>query len=92
MTSDYEALVALFDAAHKAQETASEAAKPWEDAAHRVAKELKGLEGYGEVRFERTRFRIACQGTGIYSHEEWWEDFPIEPLLAEMKKGETHAQ
>lgn len=86
MTSDYNTLLALFDAVEKAEAAASEAAKPWEEAAYRVARKLKGLEGFGKVRFERTRFRIACQGTGIYAHEEWWEDFPIEPLLAEMQK------
>jgi hypothetical protein len=86
MTSDYNILLSLIYAVALAEKKAAEAAKPWEDAAHRVAKEAKGLEGYGEVRFEKTRFRIACGGTGIYSHETWWEDFPVELLLAEMQK------
>jgi hypothetical protein len=86
MTSDYNTLLSLFDAVALSEKKAAEAAKPWKDAAHRVAKESKGLEGYGEVRFEKTRFRIACEGNGICSGETWWEDFPIELLLAEMQK------
>lgn len=87
MTPTYEALLSMFDIVASAQKKAAKAAAPWEEAAYRVAKESKGLEGGGEVLFEKTRFRIACQGTGIYSHESWWEDFPIELLLAEMEKG-----
>jgi hypothetical protein len=86
MTSDYKTLLSLFDAVTLAENKANEAAKPWRDAAHRVAKEAKGLEGCGEVRFEKTRFSILCGGTGIYSHETWWEHIPIELLLAEMQK------
>lgn len=86
MTSDYTNLLALFDEAAQAENKADAAAKPWEEAARKIAHETKGLQGSGQVRFEKTRFRIACQGTGIYSHEEWWEDFPVELLLAEMQK------
>lgn len=87
MTSDYEKLLSIREEANAAARRATEAEKLWKDAAYRVAKELKGLEGDGEVRFEKTRFRIECQGTGIYSHETWWEDFSVELLLAEMEKA-----
>ena len=84
---DYKTLLVLFDAVERAEEMAFAASKPWKEAAYKVARETKGLEGHGEVCFEKTRFRIACQGTGIYSDETWWEDFPVEPLLAEMEKA-----
>jgi hypothetical protein len=84
--TDYDALLSLFDAADAAQKKAVEASKEWEVLANQVADELKGLKGHasvcsGELRFEKDRFSILCNGTGIYSHEQWWEDFPIEPLL-----------
>ena len=84
--NDYNLLLALFDAANEAERRAQEAAKPWKEAAYRVARRVKGLEGHGEVRFEKTRFRIACAGTGIYADESWWENFPVELLLEEMAK------
>lgn len=87
MTSDYDALLSLFDAALQAERAANDAAEPWEEAAYRVAKASKGLEGRGRIRFEKTRFRIECQGTGIHSDEVWWEDFPTELLMAEMQKS-----
>lgn len=86
MNSEYDALLYLFGVAADAQKRADQAAQPWNEAAHKVAAR-DGLEGGGDIRFEKTRFRVACHGTGIYSHESWWEDFPIELLLEEMKKG-----
>lgn len=87
MKNDYEVLLKLWEDVATAEKMAAEASKPWEELAHKIAQETKGLEGHGEVRFEKTRFRIACQGTGIYSHEEWWEDFPIELLLEKMRES-----
>lgn len=87
MTLDYDELLGLWDAAAAAEKKAAEASKPWEDLAHKIARETKGLEGYGEVRFEKTRFRIACEGTGIYAHETWWEDFPIQLLIDRMREA-----
>jgi hypothetical protein len=86
MTLGYDELLGLWDAADIAEKKAVEASKPWEAMAHQVAKETKGLEGHGEVRFEKTRFRIACAGTGIYAHETWWEDFPINLLIDRMRE------
>jgi len=84
--TDYESLLSLWDASASAEKKAIEASKPWIEWAYEVARETRGLEGNGEVRFEKTRFRIACKGTGIYSHEEWFENFPIELLLAKAQK------
>lgn len=86
MTPDYIELLAKFQAAEKAEKAAIEAAAPWEDAARYVAKKLTGLEGNGVVKFDSDTFSILCQGTGIYSHEEWWEDFDALPLIEEMQK------
>lgn len=83
----YDELLGLWDAAAAAKKKAAEASKPWEDMAHKIAGETKGLEGYGKVRFEKTRFLIACQGTGIYADDWWEEDFPIQLLIDRMREA-----
>lgn len=92
MTTDYDVLLGLLADVAAAEKKAADAAVPWEKLAYEVAKETRGLESHGEVRFEKTRFRIACQGTGIYSHEAWWEDFPIELLLAKMRQSQDRKE
>ena len=85
--SKYEEILALRQGAHDADKKASEAERPWVEMANRVAYETKGLIGHGSVIFEKTRFRILCEGTGIYRTESWWESFPIEILLNKMRES-----
>jgi hypothetical protein len=85
MTQDYSVILSLLEVADEARKKAMEASKPWEEAARRVARS-RGLYGSGAILLEKTRFRILCRGTGIYAHEEWWESFPIELLMAEMNQ------
>jgi len=87
MTNDYDTLLSLRHEADAADRKASEAEEPWKEMAYKIAFEMKGLCGRGEVRFERDRFLVPCHGTGIYSHEMWWESFPIEPLLNRMRES-----
>ena len=85
--SKYEKILALRKVAREADKKASEAERPWVEMANRIACETKGLIGHGSVIFEKTRFRILCEGTGIYRTESWWESFPIELLLNKMRES-----
>ena len=85
--SKYEEILALRQGAHDADKKASEAERPWVEMANRIACETKGLIGHGSVIFEKTRFRIACEGTGICRDESWWESFPIKLLLNKMRES-----
>lgn len=83
----YAALLYIRGEAARAEKMAAEVEKPWKEMALKIAMEVKGLQGDGHVVFEPTRFRVACQGTGIYREESWWESFPIELLLRRMNES-----
>lgn len=85
--SEYEKILALRQTACEADKKACESEGPWAEMANRIAHETKGLIGHGRVTFEKTRFLLLCEGTGIYQHESWWESFPIELLLNKMRES-----
>lgn len=87
MTNDYDKMLALGAEAAAAQRKAADAERPWKELAYKIAMETRGIYGSGYVRFEKDRFRISCQGTGIHSDEEWWESFPAELLISRMRQS-----
>lgn len=85
--SDYDSLLALREEADAAARKATAAEGPWKEMAHKIALETRGIQGDSTVRFEKERFRILCQGTGIHSDEQWWESFPAELLINKMRES-----
>lgn len=60
---------------------ADEAEKAFTDLAWEIAQEQDEMASRESLIFEEKRVRFSCRGTGIYSQEEWYEEFPVELLF-----------
>lgn len=84
---DYKKVLWLSKAVDDANRIFREAAKPWEETALEIARELNGELVGNTVVLEENKVRYLCHGTGIYRDDDWWESFPLEKLLERMRKG-----
>lgn len=66
---------------------AEEAEAPFLKLAAEIARERDGLATGDGIRLEENQVLFTCRGTGIYSHDEWGETFPVELLIS--KAAET---
>lgn len=83
MDDDYKALLASQKEAEEVQRKLTELKGPWIDFSVAICRDKRpDIRVTRTVRFEESRFAVICLGTGTSSHEEWWEWFPIEELLA----------
>lgn len=60
--------------------------EPFRKAVSEIAFESGELVS-ADVIFKENEVHFSCHGTGIYSHEEWFEHFPVEELLERASKG-----
>jgi hypothetical protein len=70
----YEEMLALRKRADEAEAVFRKIA---EDIAHKRAP----LASCDSIVFKEDKVFFSCRGTGIYSHDEWMEEFPVELLL-----------
>jgi hypothetical protein len=63
------------------QKKAEEAEKPFRELAAEIAREQDEMATGESIVFKEKSVVFGCRGTGIYSHDEWCEEFPVELLF-----------